>query len=199
MAKTQTQFICQSCGAVYRKWQGRCDDCGEWNSITEEVSLGASGRPKGLGGSRGRKVDLVDLGQPADNPPRLQSGLAEFDRATGGGLVPGSALLIGGDPGIGKSTLLLQAMAALSNAGHSCVYISGEEATAQVQMRADRLGLSKAPLALGAATNLRDILTTVDGAKPPAVLVIDSIQTVFVDSLDSALAPWRKCGHVLRN
>ncbi|GEQ96848.1 DNA repair protein RadA [Iodidimonas gelatinilytica] len=186
MAKTQTQFICQSCGAVYRKWQGRCDDCGEWNSITEEVSLGASGRPKGLGGNRGRKVDLVDLGQPADNPPRLQSGLAEFDRATGGGLVPGSALLIGGDPGIGKSTLLLQAMAALSNAGHSCVYISGEEATAQVQMRADRLGLSKAPLALGAATNLRDILTTVDGAKPPAVLVVDSIQTVFVDSLDSA-------------
>ncbi|GER02923.1 DNA repair protein RadA [Iodidimonas nitroreducens] len=186
MVKSTTQFVCQSCGATYRKWQGRCDQCQEWSAIIEETGLGGSGRPRGLGPSRGRKIELVGLDQPSISPPRMLSGIAEFDRATGGGLVSGSALLIGGDPGIGKSTLLLQAVAALSKRGHHCVYISGEEATAQVQMRADRLALRDAPMDLGSATNLRDILTTLDQKKPPAVLVIDSIQTVFSDQLDSA-------------
>ncbi len=185
MAKHPHHFACQSCGASYRKWQGRCDECNEWNSITEEAAL-TSGTPKGLGGKRGRAVSLVGLEQTIDSPERLTSGIAEFDRATGGGLVAGSALLIGGDPGIGKSTLLLQAVAALASKGHDCVYISGEEASAQIQMRAARLGLGQSPMRLGAATSLRDILTTLDESKPPEILVIDSIQTVFADSLDSA-------------
>lgn len=185
MAKNTQHFVCQNCGTSYRKWQGRCDDCHQWNSIIEEAPLSTSS-PKGLGGKRGRTISLVGLEQTIENPERLTSGIAEFDRATGGGLVPGSALLIGGDPGIGKSTLLLQAVAALASKGHDCVYISGEEASAQIQMRAARLGLGQSPMKLGAATSLRDILTTLEVAKPPEILVIDSIQTVFADSLDSA-------------
>ncbi|MCK5574383.1 MAG: AAA family ATPase, partial [Sphingomonadales bacterium] len=201
LAKATAHFVCQSCGASYRKWQGKCEDCGEWNSIAEEAPL-TSAAPKGLGKKVGRKLNLVGLDTMEEAPPRLASGIAEFDRALGGGLVPGSAVLVGGDPGIGKSTLVLQVTGALSKAGHSCVYISGEEAAQQVRMRAKRLGLQDQPLAFAAETNVRDIITTLSEGKPPAVVVIDSIQTMFVDHIDSApgtVAQVRSSAHELVN
>ena len=184
LAKTQSVHVCQACGAVHRKWAGRCDACGAWNSIVEEAAREAA--PRGLGGGSGRKLDLVPLKGAAEAEPRRASGIGEFDRVCGGGLVPGSCLLIGGDPGIGKSTLLLQAMGALAAKGLRCVYISGEEAIAQVRMRAHRLGLAEAPVELAAATDVRDIVTTLDAGPAADVVVIDSIQTMYVDSLDSA-------------
>ncbi|MDA0702830.1 MAG: DNA repair protein RadA [Proteobacteria bacterium] len=183
MAKNAERFVCQSCGALYRKWQGKCDSCNEWNSIVEEVPL--TSVPKGLGGTKGRVIELVGLKGEAQAPSRWISGITEFDRACGGGLVPGSAVLIGGDPGIGKSTILLQAVASLATAGVSALYISGEEAVDQIRMRAERLGLSEAPLQLATETSVRDILTTLEQQRPD-VVVIDSIQTMYVESLESA-------------
>ena len=144
MAKAAANFVCQECGATHRKWAGRCDDCGAWNTIVEEAV--ETKVPKGVGSRGGRKIDFVALSGAAEQQPRRLTGIGEFDRVCGGGLVPGSALLVGGDPGIGKSTMLLQATARLAAAGHSVVYISGEEAIDQVRMRADRLGLRDAPL-----------------------------------------------------
>ena len=181
MAKAPA-FTCTACGTAHRKWIGRCEACGAWNSIVEEAPL--SEGPKSLGG-KGRSIALTDLATNAAAPPRAASGIAEFDRVLGGGLVPASAILVGGDPGIGKSTLLLQATAAFARKGVACMYISGEEATAQVQMRAQRLGLTDAKVALGAETNLRDILTTLDTHRP-GLVVIDSIQTMWLDTVDSA-------------
>ncbi len=183
MAKTSAQFACQSCGATSSKWSGRCDSCGEWNSIVEEAVTEAT--PKGLGSARGRKVALVSLAGESHPPPRFQTGVAEFDRVCGGGLVPGSAVLVGGDPGIGKSTLLLQVVGGLA-ARAGCIYISGEESVDQVRMRATRLGLAKADVALASATSVRDLVATLDAQPPSGVVIIDSIQTMFVDSLDSA-------------
>lgn len=184
MARATTQFVCQQCGATYKKWAGRCDACGEWNSISEEAL--PETLPKGLGGGKkGRKIDFVGL-QGAEAPiPRRVSGIAEFDRVCGGGLVSGSALLVGGDPGIGKSTLLLQAVGQLA-AKHTCAYVSGEEAVDQVRLRAKRLGLEGAKVGLASATNVRDICATFDDKDAPEVVVIDSIQTMYVDNLDSA-------------
>ena len=184
MARTATSFVCQECGAAHRKWAGRCDDCGAWNTIVEEAV--ETTVPKGVSPRGGRHIEFVALDGKAEQQPRRLTGIGEFDRVCGGGLVPGSALLVGGDPGIGKSTMLLQATARLSAAGHSVVYISGEEAIDQVRMRADRLGLRSAPLSLASATSVRDILATLDNTDAPALLVIDSIQTMFVDNLDSA-------------
>jgi DNA repair protein RadA/Sms len=185
VAKTAEQFVCQSCGAVHGKWSGRCTACGEWNSITEEA--GREAPPKGLGQGKGRVLDFRKLNQHGElEGPRTASGLGEFDRVCGGGLVPGSAVLIGGDPGIGKSTILLQVVARLAKQGIACAYISGEEAPAQVRMRARRLGLEGAPLDLAAATSVRDIVATLDGPEAPHVVVIDSIQTMYVDSIESA-------------
>lgn len=182
MARSQSRYVCQSCGAVHPKWIGRCDGCGAWNSLSEEISEAA---PKGTAGPKGgRRVDFVGLKGDSEEAPRLISHLAEFDRACGGGLVPGSALLVGGDPGIGKSTLLLQVVGALSRR-HRCAYISGEEAVAQVRLRAARLGLAEAPVALATATGLRDILATLDEGGCD-VVVIDSIQTLYSDALESA-------------
>ncbi|MEK9662174.1 MAG: DNA repair protein RadA [Alphaproteobacteria bacterium] len=184
MARSTSSFVCQDCGAVHRKWTGKCDDCGAWNTIVEEIVEAAV--PKGVTAQGGKRIDLVSLDGATEQQPRRLTGIGEFDRVCGGGLVPGSALLVGGDPGIGKSTMLLQATARLSASGHAVVYISGEEAIDQVRMRADRLGLRSAPLSLAAATSVRDILATLDGGDAPDLLVIDSIQTMFVDSLDSA-------------
>ncbi len=170
MAKPVTSFTCTSCGAAHKKWQGRCDACGAWNSIVEEAPLSAG--PKALG-SRGRTIALTDLATEEAPPPRVGSGIDELDRVLGGGLVPASAILVGGDPGIGKSTLLLQAAASFARRGVKCMYVSGEEAPAQVRMRAARLGLTDAPVILGAETNLRDILTTLD-AERPGLAIIDS-------------------------
>lgn len=199
MAKAQKTYVCSSCGSIYNRWQGKCDDCGEWNTIAEQ-SGPVSGAPKGLSQKKGSAVNLVALSEPLDEAPRLLSGIAELDRALGGGLVPGSAILVGGDPGIGKSTLLLQAMGALSLKGEDCIYISGEEATAQIQMRAKRLGLSGAPLKLGCETSLRNILTTLDEGAAPKAVVIDSIQTLFADHVESApgtVSQVRVCAHEL--
>ncbi|WP_022707959.1 DNA repair protein RadA [Paracoccus zeaxanthinifaciens] len=184
MPKPTTVFTCTACGATHKKWAGRCDACGQWNTIVEEAPL-SQGPGRGLGAIKGRAIPLSNLQAHEAPPPRINAGIAELDRVLGGGLVPGSALLVGGDPGIGKSTLLLQAAAAFSNAGKHAIYISGEEASAQVRMRAHRLGLAEAPMRLGAETNLRDILTTLD-AERPDVAVIDSIQTLWSDTVEAA-------------
>lgn len=182
MAKPAASFTCTACGAVHRKWAGRCDACGAWNSIIEEAPLSAG--PKGPT-LKGRSLALSDLSTAEPPPPRIASGLSELDRVLGGGLVPASAILVGGDPGIGKSTLLLQATAAYARRGLPCLYVSGEEASAQVRMRAARLGLSDAPVKLAAETNLRDILTTLD-AERPGLAIIDSVQTMWLDSVEAA-------------
>jgi DNA repair protein RadA/Sms len=199
MAKGIASFSCSACGAVHKKWAGRCDGCGSWNCITEDAPLSSGPPSRSLGASRGRTVTLSDLNSEDTPPERTRSGMDEFDRVLGGGLVAGSAILIGGDPGIGKSTLLLQATAAFAKAGLSSIYISGEEASDQVRMRARRLGLHDAPLQLGAETNLRDILSTLDTLRPDLV-VIDSIQTMWVDNVDSApgsVSQVRACAHEL--
>ncbi len=183
MAKSTSRYVCQSCGASFPKWGGRCDACGEWNSLIEEAAPDSA--PKGLGAAKGRRLDFVGLNGASAPAPRRFTGIAELDRVLGGGLVPGSAVLIGGDPGIGKSTLLLQAVARLAQ-DWRCAYISGEEAVDQVRLRAQRLNVATAPVAFASATNVRDIAATLDTADGPAIIVIDSIQTMYVDTLDSA-------------
>lgn len=185
MAKPVTLFVCSACGATHKKWAGRCDACGEWNCIQEEAPLSMGPGAKALGGMKGKGMALTDLATEERPPERDGSGIAEFDRVLGGGLVAASATLVGGDPGIGKSTLLLQAAASFAKTGLKVIYVSGEEATAQVRMRAQRLGLGDSPVKLAAETNLRDILTTLD-AELPDLVVIDSIQTMWLDTVDSA-------------
>src|SRR5258706_10290406 len=158
VARALTSYVCQSCGASFPKWGGRCDACGEWNTLVEEASgPPVGGKPLARGGNRSR-LEFVELRGVSEPAPRRSTGIAELDRVTGGGLVPGSALLIGGDPGIGKSTLLIQATARLARGGAQCAYISGEEAIDQVRMRAARLGISDAPVELATATSLREIV-----------------------------------------
>ena len=186
MAKAAARYVCQSCGASYTRWSGRCDNCGEWNTIVEEVARESA--PKGLTGKRGRHIELQPLAGEAPFELRRASAIAEFDRVVGGGLVKGSALLIGGDPGIGKSTLVLQVAASLGRGGAAggSIYISGEESIEQVRLRARRMGLGQAPVSLAAATSLRDIVATLDAGAPPELVIVDSIQTMYVDNLDSA-------------
>ena len=163
MARAQASFVCQSCGVAAGKWAGKCESCGGWNTIVEEAAV----IPIGAGAAKrakGRPFALEDLKSTDELPPRRSTGIGEFDRVCGGGLVPGSAVLIGGDPGVGKSTLILQALAAHAIRGGTAVYISGEEAMAQVRMRAARMGLANAPVALGSATCVEDILSTLDAA-----------------------------------
>jgi DNA repair protein RadA/Sms len=186
-ARLKSQFTCQNCGAVSNRWQGRCDECGEWNTMTEEGSAaGVGGGPATARVGRGRIITLAALSGDSEEAPRARSGIAEFDRVAGGGLVRGSTLLVGGDPGIGKSTLLLQIAGALANSGQPVVYISGEEAVAQIRLRADRLGLAEAPVRLAAETSVEDILATLADDRPPALLVVDSIQTLWTAQADSA-------------
>jgi DNA repair protein RadA/Sms len=184
MAKSMT-FTCTACATAHSKWSGHCESCGAWNSIIEEAPLSAGPGKKGLGAKRGTPVILLDLATAESPPPRRESGMAELDRVLGGGLVAASAILVGGDPGIGKSTLLLQAAAKFAQSGLSTVYISGEEASAQVRMRAQRLGLGDAPVKLAAETSLRDILTTLDTVRPD-LAIIDSIQTMWSDTVEAA-------------
>lgn len=187
MARNTDTYVCQSCGAVYGKWAGRCEACGEWNTIELEAS--EAGPPGSLGAAasktKARKLEFTSLAGGGEVEPRLLTGNLEFDRACGGGLVPGSALLIGGDPGVGKSTLLLQIAAGLAKGGASVAYISGEEAPAQIRLRAKRLGVDKTPVQLASATALRDILATIKSEKPDAI-IIDSIQTLWSDALPAA-------------
>ncbi|MEA2910376.1 MAG: hypothetical protein QOJ15_2457 [Bradyrhizobium sp.] len=152
MARREPSFVCQNCGSTYGRWQGKCDACGEWNTIAEENTATALPSAPGRAPRKGRQFALEPLTGEARNAPRLASGIAEFDRVTGGGFVRGSVLLLGGDPGIGKSTLLVQVAATLARAGERTVYISGEESVAQVRLRAERLGLVSAPVVIEAET-----------------------------------------------
>ena len=185
MAKDKIRYVCQSCGAAHAKWQGRCDACGEWNTLVEEAPAVRGPGPAAKAGP-GRRVEFVDLAGQSEPPPRMLTGIAELDRVLGGGFVASSAVLVGGDPGIGKSTILLQAAASIAASGRRALYISGEEAVAQVRLRARRLGLENAPLALASATALRDIVATLQSEPDAALVVIDSIQTMWLDTLDSA-------------
>ena len=186
MAKAKPQFVCQECGSNQPKWAGQCGVCGAWNKLLEEQTTERT--PEGLSSGKGRRIQFVGLKGSEGRMHRMPTGIAEFDRVCGGGLVPGSAMLVGGDPGIGKSTLLLQVTAALVNSDRRvrCIYISGEEAIDQVCLRADRLGLSDAPVELATATSVRDIAASLDNTHKAQVVVIDSIQTLYVDNLESA-------------
>ncbi|HTS41294.1 MAG TPA: DNA repair protein RadA [Xanthobacteraceae bacterium] len=185
MARRTPTYVCQNCGAATARWQGKCEACGAWNTLVEE---GEAARPSGPGRAprKGRLFALEPLSGEAHEAPRLASGLPEFDRVTGGGFVRGSVLLVGGDPGIGKSTLLIQVAAALARAGQRAVYISGEEAVAQVRLRAERLGLGKLAVELAAETSVEDIVATLSEGKPPRLVVIDSIQTMWTDTVEAA-------------
>src|SRR5215472_16250323 len=198
MAKSVARYACQECGAVYPKWAGRCEGCGAWNSLVEELPRAGPPKSLGAGGGRGgQALDFVALHGESRGAARRLTGIAELDRVCGGGLVPGSAILVGGDPGIGKSTLLLQAAAAIApcikpGSGEPKVppatvaYITGEEVIDQVRLRAERLGVAGSPMLLAAASNVRDILTSLDRDDAPDLVVVDSIQTMYLDSLDSA-------------
>jgi DNA repair protein RadA/Sms len=177
-------YTCSECNAQFTKWSGQCDACGAWNTLIDKGPL-TIGPTKTLGKKRGELITLMDLDSEEKPPRRTQSGVVELDQVLGGGIVDASAILLGGDPGIGKSTLLLQAAARFARNGLKVIYISGEEATAQVQLRAQRLGITDSPLILAAETNLRNIVTTLDTEKPNLV-IIDSIQTMWVDHIDSA-------------
>jgi DNA repair protein RadA/Sms len=185
MAKPRTSFICQSCGAVTPRWQGRCESCGAWNSILEEGAASGIGAQTARTARKGRIFTLSDLAEASPQAPRVRTGIGELDRVTGGGFVPGSVLLLGGEPGIGKSTLVIQACATLAAQNHRVVYISGEEAVDQVRLRAERLGLAKAGVELAAETNVEDIIATLGEGRRPALLVIDSIQTMWSDLTES--------------
>src|SRR4051794_3564122 len=189
MAKRQASFVCQSCGAVYNRWKGKCEACGGWNTIAEETGSAnpmvgpVATRPAR---AKGRIFPLEGLAGESKEAPRTPSGIDELDRVTGGGFVYGSVILLGGDPGIGKSTLLMQASAALASNGNRVAYISGEEAVAQVRLRAERLGLGQSPVELASETNVEDIIATLSQGRPPALAIIDSIQTMWTETVESA-------------
>ena len=184
MAKPVARFVCQSCGAVTSKWAGRCETCGEWNTIAEEPEQARPGLPAKA--ARSTHLALESLTGTVEPPPRLRTSIEELDRVLGGGLVAASAVLVGGDPGIGKSTLLLQAAAALARTGARVLYISGEESADQIRLRARRLGLDSAPLSLATTINVRDIVGVLEAERDLALVVIDSIQTMWLDSVESA-------------
>jgi len=186
MSKIKAKFVCQSCGSVTPRWSGRCDNCGEWNSIAEEMSGGGVGAGPKSAVSSGRPAALTSLDGTIADAQRTISGIGELDRVAGGGFVAGSAVLVGGDPGIGKSTLLLQAAAQMARTGKRVIYVSGEEAIAQVQMRAQRLGLADAPVHLASETHVETILATLEHGPSPDLVVIDSIQTLWTDRVESA-------------
>ncbi len=186
MARPRASYVCQNCGAVSQRWQGKCEACGEWNTIIEEAAaLGVGGAAARRGGV-GRPFPLEDLAGESTPLQRIVTGIAELDRVAGGGFVPGSATLIGGEPGIGKSTLLIQAGAALARQGARVVYVSGEESTEQVRLRAARLGLSSAPVQLAAQTLVEDIVATLGSGEAPKFVILDSIQTLWSDAVESA-------------
>jgi DNA repair protein RadA/Sms len=185
LAKPAAQFSCSACGSVFPKWAGKCEACGAWNTLEQTAIVKAlPGGMKPAG--RGSKIEFFGLAGTSPPPPRVPVMIAEFDRVLGGGLVPASVVLVGGDPGIGKSTLLLQAGAALGRAGKRVLYISGEESIDQIRLRAARLGLATAPMEVAAATQLGDILASFQKFPDAALVVIDSIQTMWTDGVDSA-------------
>ncbi|MHB1429723.1 MAG: DNA repair protein RadA [Rhodocyclaceae bacterium] len=199
MAKDRSIYSCTECGATAPKWQGQCPGCGQWNTLVESLAEAATAGGKRFGAnfapltSTGKPQDLASI-RPRDEP-RLPTGIEEFDRVLGGGLVVGGVVLIGGDPGIGKSTLLLQALARLAEVGQPVLYVSGEESAEQVALRAQRLQLPAAGLRLLPEINLEKIIASLQEEKP-VVAVIDSIQTLWSDALQSApgsVAQVREC------
>jgi DNA repair protein RadA/Sms len=187
LAKNKSQFVCQTCGSVSPRWSGKCEGCNAWNTLIEErTDSGVGATPAARKMGSGHAVELVAMAGDIEEAPRIATGIAEFDRVTGGGFVPGSALLVGGDPGIGKSTLLTQAAAALAKNGHQVVYVSGEEAVAQVRLRARRLNAVEENIGLAAETSVENILATLKSGPPPALVIVDSIQTLWTDSVESA-------------
>ena len=197
-------FICQNCGAIHKKWSGKCNECGEWNTITEEKEDGGlitqnTDITKTLTSANEIKFESLDA--IITDTPRFDTGINELNRVLGGGLVKGSAVLIGGDPGIGKSTLLLQTLCSIANSGCKAIYISGEESTNQVRIRAQRLQLEKSTLKLASATCIHDIVKALL-TEQPQVAVIDSIQTIFNPEIASAagtVSQVRTCGNELIN
>lgn len=173
------------CGATYSKWTGKCDACGLWNTINEENVRRFAPEKAGRGAEKGTALTPEKLNSNSIPPPRIHSGIDEFDRVLGGGVVGSSSILLGGDPGIGKSTLLLQAVARFAEKGMKVLYVSGEEATEQIRLRAQRLGLNKTHCLLISETNLISIFATVEVEKPD-LIVIDSIQTMWIGRLDAA-------------
>jgi DNA repair protein RadA/Sms len=202
MARDGAVYVCQACGAVQAKWSGQCPACGEWNTLVEEVQANrAPGALKPTKGARRRGLEFETLEAETPEPPRIVIGVSEFDRVCGGGVVPGSALLLAGDPGVGKSTLLLQVCANAAMGGAKVAYISGEEAVEQIRSRAARMGVAQAPVKLAAETALRDTLEAVR-AEPFDLVVIDSIQTLWSDQLEAgpgSVAQVRACaGELVR-
>ena len=198
--KSIVEYVCNQCGSVYPKWQGKCDSCGEWNTIEEE-KLQGGGFSILPNKKKGEMIEFVPLSGNAQTYDRLKTNIKEIDRVTGGGLVPGSAILVGGDPGIGKSTLLLQVCAGVANLNNSyeCFYISGEEAIDQVRIRAQRLGLANSPVKLASTTEVKDIVATIEKANP-TVVIIDSIQTMYLENVEStpgSVSQVRACAYEL--
>ncbi|WP_409018470.1 DNA repair protein RadA [Brevundimonas vesicularis] len=181
MARDTQVYICQSCGAVHAKWSGQCTGCGEWNTLAEESRSAPPGAMKPTTTARGRGLQFETLQSDTPEPPRIVTGVTEFDRVCGGGVVPGSAILLGGDPGVGKSTLLLEVTAKAARNGAKVAYISGEEAIEQIRARAKRMGVADAPVSLASATALREILTTLKRDQFD-IVIIDSIQTLWSDA-----------------
>ncbi|MEM6604031.1 MAG: DNA repair protein RadA [Pseudomonadota bacterium] len=184
----QKIYYCSECGTMHRKWQGQCDGCQAWNSLVEEVTAPVPINSAMRKTSRDPVPELVLFRPDGEDIqlPRTIIGLSELDRVLGGGLVPGSVTLIGGDPGIGKSTLLTQCAAFLARQDHRVTYISGEEAVSQIRMRARRLKLVDAPIELASETSLRTVLTGLKKGRPPTLLILDSIQTLWSDAIESA-------------
>ena len=181
MARDGAIYVCQSCGAVHGKWSGQCGACGQWNCIVEESQSAPPGALKPASTARGRGVVFETLQSDTPEPPRIRTGVGEFDRVCGGGVVPGSAILLGGDPGVGKSTLLLEVTAKAALGGARVAYISGEEAVEQIRARARRMGFADAPVNLASATALREIVSTLKRDKFD-IVIIDSIQTLWSDA-----------------
>ncbi len=183
MARLQARFVCTACGSVQPRWAGQCPDCGAWNSLVRADGVASARRKQGTGE---RALSFQPLSAQTPMPARLLTGLSELDRALGGGLVAGSALLLAGEPGIGKSTLLLQMAGRIAQSGHPAAYVSGEEAPDQVRLRACRIGLAHAPVALAGATSVAEILAALAAGPPPALLVVDSIQTMYSSEAEGA-------------
>ena len=195
MSTKKTAYSCQSCGAIHFKWSGKCTDCGAWNSLVEEFAEGGTSHfsrieddktTKNSSNKNSRKANLVSLNGEAQEFPRIKTGINELDRVLGGGLVQGSVVLIGGDPGIGKSTLLLQTADSLAKSKNSIIYISGEESVDQVRLRAKRLECDEQSIKLASTTNVAEIINTIKDEKSPVIVIIDSIQTMFIEELSSA-------------
>lgn len=198
MNKVKTCYVCQNCGSSHNKWAGRCEDCGEWNCLQEEV---VSKNIK-KSSSNENALSFQSLAADINEYSRTPTSLSELDRVLGGGLVRGSVILIGGDPGIGKSTLLLQLVSQLGNNNLKCAYISGEESTEQIKLRARRLGLSNSPVKLLSATNVHDIIGLISQEEQLDLVVIDSIQTMYANDFNAApgtVSQVKACSHELVN